>query len=107
MSHELSWKKDASTEDSDAFSSISAIAYGFMGSQALFAALELGLFTTLSEAPCGLDALAGKLHAPAGPLSVLLSTCVALKLLTWDGDRYSNSPAASACVAYKPTFVAE
>lgn len=94
MSHELSWKKDASTEDSDAISSISAIAYGFMGSQALFAALELGLFTTLSEAPCGLDALAGKLYAPAGPLSVLLSTCVALKLLTWDGDRYFNSPAA-------------
>ncbi|MGZ3644032.1 MAG: methyltransferase family protein, partial [Ktedonobacteraceae bacterium] len=53
--------------------SLSAIAYGFMGSQALFAALELGLFTILSDEPCGLDELAKRLGTPAGPLSVLLS----------------------------------
>jgi len=81
-------------ERSDAISALSAIAYGFMGSQALFAALELALFTTLSDEPCGLDDLAKRLGAPAGPLSVLLSTCLALGLLTWDGQRYSNSPAA-------------
>lgn len=94
MSHELSSKENASTEANDAISSISAIAYGFMGSQALFAALELGLFTTLSDEPSGLDALAVKLHAPVGPLGVLLSTCLALRLLSWDGERYANSPAA-------------
>jgi hypothetical protein len=94
MSHELSLKEHANTEASDAISSISAIAYGFMGSQALFAALELGLFTTLADEPSGLDALAVKLHAPVGPLGVLLSTCLALRLLTWVGERYSNSPAA-------------
>lgn len=93
MSHELSSKKLASTDANDAISSISAIAYGFMGSQALFSALELGLFTTLSDEPSGLDALAGKLHAPVGPLRVLLSTCLALGLLTWDGERYANSSA--------------
>lgn len=94
MSQEPSLKEQASTEANDAISSISAIAYGFMGSQALFAALELGLFTTLSDEPSGLTALAVKLHAPVGPLGVLLSTCLALRLLTWDGERYSNSPAA-------------
>src|SRR5437764_9131542 len=94
MSHELSLKKLASTEANDAISSISAIAYGFMGSQALFAALELGLFTTLSDEPCGLDDLVKELGAPAGPLSVLLSTCQALGFLAWDGHRYSNSPTA-------------
>lgn len=94
MSLELSLKEHACTETSDAISSISAIAYGFMGSQALFAALELGLFTTLSHKPSGLDALAVKLHAPVGLLSVLLSTCLALGLLWWDGERYYNSPAA-------------
>ncbi|HZR42550.1 MAG TPA: methyltransferase, partial [Ktedonobacteraceae bacterium] len=94
MSQEPSLKKQASTEANDAISSISAIAYGFMGSQALFAALELDLFTSLSDEPSGLTALAVKLHAPVGPLSVLLSTCLALRLLTWDGERYSNSPAA-------------
>lgn len=80
--------------NSDAISSISAIAYGFMGSQALFAALELGLFTALSEEPCGLEALAARLQAPTGPLNVLLSTCLALDLVTWDGERYANRPAA-------------
>jgi hypothetical protein len=78
----------------DAISSVSAIAYGFMGSQALFAALELGLFTTLAEEPSGLDVLAARLKAPSGPLSVLLITCQALGLVTWDGASYANSPAA-------------
>lgn len=94
MSYESSLKRDTRAGDNDAIRSISAIAYGFMGSQALFTALELGLFTALAEKPQGLDALADKLHAPAGPLSVLLSTCLALKLLYWDGERYSNSASA-------------
>src|SRR5215471_16511634 len=90
----------SSTHDSrqrqpgDAISSVSAIAYGFMGSQALFAALELGLFTALAEEPCGLDVLATRLKAPSGALSVLLTTCQALGLITWDGDAYANSVAA-------------
>jgi len=83
-----------SPESSDGISAISAIAYGFMGSQALFSALELGLFTTLSVEPCGLDDLVKKLGAPSEPLRVLLSTCLALGLLTWDGQCYANSPAA-------------
>ena len=50
-------------ERNEAISTLSAIAYGFMGSQALFAALELGLFTALSDEPCGLDDLAKRLGA--------------------------------------------
>ncbi len=91
MSHEAFSKQDINSE---AISSISAIAYGFMGSQALFSALELGLFTALSNEPSDLDALTVKLGAPVGPLRVLLSTCLALRLLSWDGKRYFNSPAA-------------
>src|SRR5215472_84057 len=94
MPHEPFLKKETSPEGGDAISSISAIAYGFMGSQALFAALELGLFTALSDEPSDLDALAVKLGAPVGPLRMLLSTCLALRLLRWDGKRYFNSPAA-------------
>ncbi|HKV86225.1 MAG TPA: methyltransferase [Ktedonobacterales bacterium] len=78
----------------DAVSAISSIAYGFIGSQALFAALEIDLFSALADEPCGLDALAAKLSAPAGPLSVLLTTCAALGLVEWDGERYANSPGA-------------
>jgi hypothetical protein len=75
-------------------SAISAIAYGFMGSQALFAALELGVFDALANEPRELDTLVAALRAPAGPLQVLLSTCLALRLLTWDGARYANTPTA-------------
>lgn len=78
----------------DAVSAISAIAYGFIGSQALFAALELDLFSALADEPRGPDALATKLSVPAGPLQVLLTTCAALGLVVWDGARYSNSPGA-------------
>src|SRR5262249_18351826 len=80
-------------------SAISAIAYGFIGSQALFAALELGVFDALSDAPSDVEALAAQLSAPVGPLRVLLSTCQALKLLTQEGERYVNSPAAARFLA--------
>jgi SAM-dependent methyltransferase len=86
--------RTSATGSSDAISSLSAIAYGFMGSQALFAALELELFTALAEDPCGLDDLAARLKAPREPLNVLLSTCQALDLVTWDGESYANSPVA-------------
>jgi hypothetical protein len=79
----------------DGVSAISAIAYGFMGSQALFAALELGIFDALADEPSDFDVLAATLRAPVGPLRVLLSTCQALKLLTREGERYTNSPAAA------------
>jgi hypothetical protein len=95
MSDHVSSAHDSSElHAADDISDVSAIAYGFMGSQALFAALELDLFTTLAEQPCGLDRLAARLKAPSGPLSVLLTTCQALGLVTWDGDAYANGPAA-------------
>jgi predicted nicotinamide N-methyase len=95
MSDDVSSAHDSSEAQAyDAVSKVSAIAYGFMGSQALFAALELGLFTALAEQPCGLDRLAARLQAPSGPLSVLLTTCQGLGLITRDGGAYANSPAA-------------
>jgi len=100
MSDDVSSARHSSEQQaSDAISGVSAIAYGFMGSQALFAALELGLFTTLAEEPCGLDVLAARLKAPSGPLSVLLTTCQALGLVTWDDAIYANSPAAQRFLA--------
>jgi hypothetical protein len=78
MSDDTSSARDSRKQQAyDAISGVSATAYGFMGSQALFAALELGLFTALAEEACGLDVLAARLKAPSGPLSVLLTTCQA------------------------------
>ena len=73
---------------------VSSVAYGFMGSQALFAALEIGLFTELAAGPASLDELAARLGSEARVLLALLEACVATELLARDGDRYRNRPAA-------------
>jgi SAM-dependent methyltransferase len=70
------------------------VAYGFMGSQALFAALELGVFTELATAPADSDRLAATLGVPPSPLKALLAACLALGLLERDGEHYRNTPGA-------------
>jgi SAM-dependent methyltransferase len=78
----------------DGVTAVSSVAYGFMGSQALFAALELGLFTELAAGPAALEALAHRLGSEPRPLLALLEACVATDLLERDGNRYRNSAAA-------------
>jgi len=78
----------------DGITAVSSVAYGFMGSQALFAALEIGLFTELAAGPETLDALASRLGIEPRPLRALLEACVATELLMRDGDRYRNSAGA-------------
>lgn len=73
---------------------VSSVAYGFMGSQALFAALEIGLFTELAAGPASLEDLAGRLGCEPRVLLAVLEACVATELLGRDGDRYRNSAAA-------------
>jgi SAM-dependent methyltransferase len=73
---------------------VSSVAYGFMGSQALFAALEIGLFTELAAGPASLEELARRLGSEPRVLLALLEACVATELLTRDDGRYRNSAAA-------------
>ena len=72
---------------------ISRIAYGFIASKALFAALELDLFSRLLE-PKSTDALARESGIPARRVKTLLATLTALGLIVRDGDRFHNSPAS-------------
>ena len=66
-----------------------------MGSQALFAALEIGLFTHLAAGPASLDELATRLVIEPRVLLALLEACVATELLgREEGGRYLNSAAA-------------
>lgn len=73
---------------------ISNLAYGFMGSKALFAALELDLFTRLAGGPKTAAELAGETGLQPHRLTTLLTACVSLGLLSKTGDRYTNAPAA-------------
>jgi 2-hydroxy-4-(methylsulfanyl)butanoate S-methyltransferase len=76
---------------------ISRIAYGFMASKALFAALNLDLFGRLASGPRSLDELARETAITPGRLGKLLTACVSLGLVEKrDGDRYANAPASQS-----------
>ncbi|WP_010138272.1 methyltransferase family protein [Oceanicola sp. S124] len=75
---------------------VSRIAFGFMGSKALFAALELGIFTALA----GGDKTAAELAEAAGVhedrAMTLLTALAGLGLVSVHEGRFANSPAAGA-----------
>jgi SAM-dependent methyltransferase len=83
------------TRRDDGITTVSSVAYGFMGSQALFSALEIGLFTELAAGPAGLGELARRLGVEPRALRALLEACVATELVERDGDRYRNSAGAA------------
>lgn len=85
----------APSSSEEAITSVSQVAYGFMGSQALFAALDLGLFTSLEEGPLDVEALADRIGAQIDPLRSLIEALLVLDLIARDGTSYRNTRAAS------------
>lgn len=75
---------------------ISEIAFGFMGSKALFVALDHGVFTHLSAGALSAEELAGKTNLHRDRAETLLTALAGLRLVTVEDGRYSNSPAAEA-----------
>ncbi|HEY3067470.1 MAG TPA: methyltransferase [Methylomirabilota bacterium] len=74
---------------------ISTIAYGFMASKALFAALNLDLFSRLADGPKSLEALAAESGIAPTRLLSLLTACVSLGLLETVPGGYANAPAST------------
>ncbi|HEY0813432.1 MAG TPA: methyltransferase [Pseudonocardia sp.] len=74
---------------------IAEIAYGFIASKALFAALEIGVFTALADGPCTPAELAAVLAVAPHRMSTLLRALAALGLVVEDGDGFANGPAAA------------
>ncbi|XP_029786521.1 acetylserotonin O-methyltransferase isoform X2 [Suricata suricatta] len=72
-----------SSPEAQAYRLLTEYTNGFMVSQVLFAACELGLFDLLSEAPepLGSAAVAARLGTSSHGTRLLLDTCVSLKLL--------------------------
>ena len=71
---------------------ISDIAFGFMGSKALFAALHFGIFTHLKNGPLSTEELAEKSGLHPERCQTLLTAVTALGLVSIDDGRYTNSP---------------
>ena len=72
---------------------LSAIAYGFMASKALFAALELDLFTSLARGPRTVDELVAITGVPANRMRTLLHGLAAIGLVVAGSQGYANAPA--------------
>ena len=67
----------------------------FRRSKTMFAAVELGVFDQLNEAPAAADALATKLGCHGGAMQRLLEACVGLGLLSRVDNLFHNTPAAT------------
>ena len=74
---------------------ISRIAYGFMASRALFAALNLELFRHIEEGAGTVAVLADRTGASASGLATLLALLENVGLVTHDAGHYANAPAAA------------
>lgn len=75
---------------------ISDIAFGFMASKALFAALELGLFDHLADAPMTAEALAERAGIHTDRATTLLTALAGLGLVDPRDGAFANSPAAAS-----------
>jgi hypothetical protein len=83
------------------------IAYGFWHSKALFAAVELDVFTTLAGGPLDLETLITRAGVHQRAAHDFFDSLVALSLLERDaGGRYSNSAESDLyLVRGKPTYI--
>lgn len=87
---------------------ISHIAYGFMASKALFAALDLDVFGHLADGSKPIDALSHDTEIAANRLETLLTACVSLGLLTREDNQFANGPASQRyLVRTSPTYFAD
>ncbi len=75
---------------------VSKIAFGFMGSKALFAALEQGIFTHLASGPAPAEEVAAKTDLDTERALTLMTALAGLGLLTVEDGKFANSPAAEA-----------
>ena len=72
---------------------ISRVAYGFLASKALFAALNLELFGHVAAGARDVAALAAATGVAENRIETLLAVLLSLGLVTRDGAGYANAPA--------------
>jgi hypothetical protein len=71
---------------------LQALSRAWWQSAALFAAIELGVFTAISRGADTVAALAARLRIPPRQAERLLTALAAMTLLKRDGERFANAP---------------
>lgn len=85
---------------------IMQVGLGFWASKTLLSAVELGVFSTLANAPADLPTLQGKLALHPRSARDFLDALVALKLLERDNGIYSNTEEADLFLdRNKPSYI--
>ncbi|MDE0942343.1 MAG: methyltransferase [Alphaproteobacteria bacterium] len=84
------------TEVADTAEDISKIAFGFMASKTLFAALHVDLFSYLSGGGKNAQALADASGVPVNRITTIATALRSLGLFTLEDGKLCNSPAAEA-----------
>ena len=80
---------------------ISAITYGFIASKALFAGLELDLFTKIAGGADVLERIAAAIEVPPNRTRTLLTTLKTVGLVIEKDGRFSNAPATAGWPRWK------
>jgi hypothetical protein len=86
----------------DALTRLSQIAWGFVDSQALASACELGLFDALADAPLTLEVLAKRIGLRPVACRRLLMVLARLNLVECDGQTFRNSELGQFCSTTSP-----
>ena len=73
---------------------VSLIAFGFMASKALFAALHIDVFTHLAEGAKSCAEISEVTNVPENRIITLMTALGSVGLVARDGERYANSPGA-------------
>jgi len=84
---------------------LSAIAFSFMASKALFTGLHVDLFTVLADGPMTAEDLAKAVDVPVNRVQMLTTALTSIGLLTRaEGGRLANSPAADNFLSRKSKY---
>jgi SAM-dependent methyltransferase len=85
---------------------ILSLGLGFWGSKTLLSAIELGVFTALSDGPLGGQDLASRLNLHPRSWRDFLDALVALGMLARDDGRYRNTPETALFLdRSKPSYI--
>ena len=86
----------------DSVDGLMEMAHGYQRSMALFAALDLGVFSALSNGPSDAAGLARRLSADPRRLSILLNALAGIGVLEKRGNAYGNGRVAQRYLADGP-----